>query len=38
VIRFSGDWICEMRDYSDARLYERSRERHPELPKFRRTT
>jgi ketosteroid isomerase-like protein len=38
VIRFSGDRICDMRDYSDAHLYERFRERHPELPKFRRTT
>jgi len=34
VIRFRGDRICEMRDYSDARLYEEFRRRHPELPKF----
>ena len=34
VIRFRGDLICEMRDYSDAHLYEEFRRRHPELPKF----
>jgi ketosteroid isomerase-like protein len=34
VIKFSGDRICEMRDYSDAHLYEEFRRRHPELPKF----
>jgi ketosteroid isomerase-like protein len=34
VIRFRGERICEMRDYSDARLYEEFRRRHPELPKF----
>ena len=34
VIRFRGDRICEMRDYSDAHLYEEFRRRHPELPKF----
>lgn len=34
VIRFRGDRICEMRDYSDAHLYEAFRRRHPELPKF----
>ena len=34
VIRFRGDRICEMRDYSDAHLYEAFRQRHPELPKF----
>ncbi len=35
VIRFRGERICEMRDYSDAHLYEQFRARHPELPKFR---
>jgi ketosteroid isomerase-like protein len=35
VIHFRGDRICEMRDYSDAHLYEEFRHRHPELPKFR---
>ena len=34
VIRFRGDLICELRDYSDAALYERFRARHPELPRF----
>ena len=34
VIRFRDDRICEMRDYSDAHLYEEFRRRHPELPKF----
>ena len=34
VIRFRGDRIREMRDYSDAHLYEEFRRRHPELPKF----
>jgi ketosteroid isomerase-like protein len=34
VIKFRGDRICEMRDYSDAHLYEEFRRRHPELPKF----
>ena len=34
VIRFRGDRICEMRDYTDAHLYEEFRCRHPELPKF----
>ena len=34
VIRFRGDRICEMRDYSDAHLYDEFRRRHPELPKF----
>jgi len=34
VIKFRGDRICEMRDYSDAHLYEEFRLRHPELPKF----
>ncbi|MEW6271178.1 MAG: nuclear transport factor 2 family protein [Thermodesulfobacteriota bacterium] len=35
VIRFAGERICEMRDYSDASVYERFRARHPELPRFR---
>jgi ketosteroid isomerase-like protein len=34
VIRFRGDRICDMRDYSDTHLYEDFRRRHPELPKF----
>lgn len=34
VIRFRGERISEMRDYSDAHLYEEFRRRHPELPKF----
>jgi ketosteroid isomerase-like protein len=34
VIRFRGDCMCELRDYSDAHLYEMFRQRHPELPKF----
>lgn len=34
VIKFRGELICEMRDYSDAQLYEEFRRRHPELPKF----
>jgi len=38
VIRFRGDRICEMRDYTDAQLYERFLTRHrAELPKFRGT-
>lgn len=37
VMRFRGDLICEMRDYSDAHLYEEFRRRHPELPKFARS-
>lgn len=35
VIRFRGERICEMRDYTDSQLYEAFRRRHPELPKFR---
>jgi len=36
VIRFDGDRICEMRDYTDAWLYEAFLARHrAELPKFR---
>ncbi len=35
VIRFRGDRICEMRDYTDVYLYEAFLERHRgELPKF----
>jgi hypothetical protein len=34
VIRFRGERISEMRDDSDAHLYEEFRRRHPELPKF----
>ena len=34
VIKFRGELICEMRDYSDAHIYEEFRRRHPELPKF----
>jgi len=34
VIKFRGDRICDMRDYSDAHLYETFRGRHPELAKF----
>ena len=36
VLRFRGDRICEMRDYTDTHVYEEFRRRHPELPKFRR--
>ena len=36
VLRFRGDRICELRDYTDAGLYERFLSRHrSELPKFR---
>jgi ketosteroid isomerase-like protein len=35
VLRFRGDCICEMRDYSDSHIYLRFLERHrQELPKF----
>jgi hypothetical protein len=35
VIRFRGSLICEMRDYSDASVYEGFLARHrAELPKF----
>ncbi len=35
VIRFSGDRICEMRDYTDSHIYEQFLARHrSELPKF----
>ena len=34
VIRFRGERIAEMRDYTDSHLYEEFRRRHPELPKF----
>jgi ketosteroid isomerase-like protein len=37
VIRFRGDKICDLRDYTDSYLYEEFRRRHAdELPKFRR--
>jgi ketosteroid isomerase-like protein len=36
VIRFRGESICEMRDYTDSHIYEEFLERHrEELPKFR---
>lgn len=36
VILFRGDRICEMRDYTDSRIYEEFSKRHKkELPKFR---
>jgi ketosteroid isomerase-like protein len=34
VIRFRESRIAEMRDYSDSKLYEDFRARHPALPKF----
>ena len=34
VLRFRGDRICDLRDYSDAGLYAAFAARHPELPKF----
>lgn len=35
VIRFRGDKICEMRDYTDSHIYEEFLKRHQsELPKF----
>ena len=35
VLRFRGDRICELRDYTNAALYERFLQRHrSELPKF----
>jgi ketosteroid isomerase-like protein len=34
VMHFRDDRICDMRDYTDAGLYEQFRDRHPELPKF----
>jgi ketosteroid isomerase-like protein len=34
ILKFRGDQICELRDYSDSHLYEAFRARHPELPKF----
>ncbi len=35
VLRFRGDRICEMRDYTDSHLYEEFRKRHEkDLPKF----
>jgi ketosteroid isomerase-like protein len=36
VLRFRGERICEMRDYTDSHVYEQFRRRHAaELPKFR---
>ena len=35
VLRFRGDRICDMRDYTDSHIYEEFRRRHPELPRFR---
>jgi ketosteroid isomerase-like protein len=35
VLRFRGDRICDMRDYTDSQTYEAFRRRHPELPRFR---
>ncbi len=36
VIRFRGDRICELRDYTDTHIYEEFLKRHrKELPKFR---
>jgi len=36
VIKFRGERICEMRDYTDSHLYEEFKDRHrSELPKFR---
>ena len=38
VIRFRGEQICEMRDYTDSHLYEEFLKRHKkELPKFAQT-
>jgi ketosteroid isomerase-like protein len=37
VLKFRGDRICELRDYTDSHIYEQFRARHPELPKFRTT-
>ncbi len=35
VLRFRGDRICDMRDYTDAHVYEEFLKRHRhELPKF----
>lgn len=34
VIKFRGEKICDMRDYTDAWIYEAFKTRHPELPKF----
>jgi ketosteroid isomerase-like protein len=36
ILKFRGDTICELRDYTDSHVYEAFRARHPELPKFRR--
>ncbi len=34
VIRFRGEKICDLRDYTDASIYLDFLSRHPELPKF----
>jgi len=34
VIRFRGEKICDLRDYTDASIYVDFLRRHPELPKF----
>ncbi|MES2176353.1 MAG: nuclear transport factor 2 family protein [Gemmatimonadota bacterium] len=34
VITFRDEKICDMRDYTDAWIYEAFKSRHPELPKF----
>jgi ketosteroid isomerase-like protein len=34
VMRFRGEKICDMRDYTDASVYLDFLTRHPELPKF----
>lgn len=34
VMRFRGEKICDMRDYTDASVYLDFLKRHPELPKF----
>jgi ketosteroid isomerase-like protein len=37
VIRFRGEKICDMREYTDAGIYLSFLARHPELPKFAKT-
>ncbi|MEP7001473.1 MAG: nuclear transport factor 2 family protein [bacterium] len=38
VITFRGEKISDMRDYTDAWIYEAFKTRHPELPKFSKPT
>ncbi|MEO8621088.1 MAG: nuclear transport factor 2 family protein [bacterium] len=38
VIKFRGDKISDMRDYTDAWIYDSFKTRHPELPKFTKPT